>query len=37
MCYIKDGRVIEQGTLWELLKLNSIYTELAHQQSLDIL
>ncbi|CAO3594257.1 unnamed protein product [Absidia cylindrospora] len=31
---IKDGRVIEQGSHFELLKLNGVYAELVHQQSL---
>ncbi|KAI8146321.1 putative ABC transporter protein [Fennellomyces sp. T-0311] len=34
ICVIKDGRVIEQGTHWQLLKLNGAYTELVQQQSL---
>lgn len=35
ICVVKNGRVIEQGTHWELLKLNGVYTELVHQQSLN--
>ncbi|ORZ10103.1 P-loop containing nucleoside triphosphate hydrolase protein [Absidia repens] len=31
---IKDGRVIEQGSHFELLKLNGVYSDLVHQQSL---
>ncbi|KAI8086529.1 P-loop containing nucleoside triphosphate hydrolase protein [Halteromyces radiatus] len=34
ICVIKDGRVIEQGSHFELLKLNGVYSELVHQQSL---
>ncbi|CAO3617631.1 unnamed protein product [Cunninghamella echinulata] len=34
ICVIKDGRVVEQGDHWELLKLNGVYNELVHQQSL---
>lgn len=36
ICVVKDGRVAEQGTHWELLKLNGIYSELVHQQSLNV-
>ncbi|KAI7851625.1 putative ABC transporter protein [Circinella umbellata] len=36
ICVVKDGRVIEQGTHWELLKLNGTYRELVHQQSLAV-
>ncbi|KAI8391129.1 putative ABC transporter protein [Radiomyces spectabilis] len=35
ICVIKNGRVIEQGTHWELLKLNGTYSELVHHQSLN--
>ncbi|KAI8381003.1 P-loop containing nucleoside triphosphate hydrolase protein [Radiomyces spectabilis] len=35
ICVVKNGRVIEQGTHWELLKLNGTYSELVHQQSLN--
>ncbi|KAI8976783.1 putative ABC transporter protein, partial [Pilobolus umbonatus] len=35
ICVVKDGRVIEQGTHWELLKLNGVYSELVYQQSLN--
>ncbi|KAF7730808.1 Multidrug resistance protein 1 [Apophysomyces ossiformis] len=35
ICVIKDGYVIEQGTHWELLKLQGVYSELVHQQSLN--
>ncbi|KAI9012502.1 putative ABC transporter protein [Phycomyces nitens] len=34
ICVVKDGRVAEQGTHWELLKLNGAYSALVHQQSL---
>ena len=34
ICVIKDGRVIEQGNHWELLRLNGVYTDLVKQQSL---
>ncbi|KAI7854460.1 P-loop containing nucleoside triphosphate hydrolase protein [Circinella umbellata] len=34
ICVIKDGRVAEQGTHWDLLKRNGIYTELVQHQSL---
>lgn len=37
ICVVKDGRVIEQGTHWELLALNGIYSELVHEQSLSVL
>ncbi|KAI7878594.1 p-glycoprotein [Lichtheimia hyalospora FSU 10163] len=36
ICVVKDGRVAEQGTHWDLLKLNGIYSELVHQQSLNV-
>lgn len=35
ICVIKDGKVIEQGNHWELLKLNGVYMELVKQQSLN--
>jgi ABC-type multidrug transport system fused ATPase/permease subunit len=35
ICVVKNGRVIEQGTHWELLKLNGAYSELVYQQSLN--
>jgi ABC-type multidrug transport system fused ATPase/permease subunit len=35
ICVVKNGRVIEQGTHWDLLKLNGTYSELVHQQSLN--
>lgn len=34
ICVIKSGRVIEQGTHWELLELGGAYKELVQQQSL---
>ncbi|KAI9484720.1 P-loop containing nucleoside triphosphate hydrolase protein [Zychaea mexicana] len=34
ICVIEGGRIVEQGTHWDLLKLNGIYTELVQQQSL---
>lgn len=34
ICYFKNGRVIEQGTHWELLKLGGAYKELVEQQTL---
>lgn len=34
ICVIRKGRVIEQGTHFELLKLNGVYKELVQQQSL---
>jgi ABC-type multidrug transport system fused ATPase/permease subunit len=37
ICVVKDGRVIEQGTHWELLSLNGTYSELVHEQSLSVL
>ncbi|KAI8141628.1 putative ABC transporter protein [Fennellomyces sp. T-0311] len=35
ICVIKDGRVVEQGTHWDLLKLNGVYASLVRQQSLN--
>ncbi|KAI9498760.1 putative ABC transporter protein [Zychaea mexicana] len=35
ICVIKDGRVVEQGTHWELLKLDGVYASLVRQQSLN--
>lgn len=34
ICVVKGGKVIEQGTHWELLKLNGVYFDLVRQQSL---
>ncbi|KAI7905983.1 P-loop containing nucleoside triphosphate hydrolase protein [Cokeromyces recurvatus] len=36
ICVVKNGRVIEQGTHWELLELNGVYSEMVNQQSLNI-
>jgi ABC-type multidrug transport system fused ATPase/permease subunit len=37
ICVVKNGRVIEQGTHYELLKLNGTYSEMVNQQSLSVL
>lgn len=37
ICVVKDGRVIEQGTHYELLALNGIYSDLVKDQSLSVL
>lgn len=38
ICVIQNGgNVVEQGTHFELLKLNGVYSEMVHQQSLSIL
>ncbi|KAG1080696.1 hypothetical protein G6F42_023250 [Rhizopus arrhizus] len=37
ICVVKDGRVIEQGTHFELLALDGTYAELVHEQSLSVL
>ncbi|KAG2231879.1 hypothetical protein INT48_006071 [Thamnidium elegans] len=37
ICVVKNGTIIEQGTHWELLKLNGAYSEMVNQQSLSIL
>ncbi|KAI8077272.1 P-loop containing nucleoside triphosphate hydrolase protein [Gilbertella persicaria] len=37
ICVVKDGQVIEQGTHFELLKLNGFYSEMVNQQSLSVL
>lgn len=34
ICVVKDGVIAEQGTHWDLLKLNSIYSALVREQSL---
>ncbi|KAI7885366.1 P-loop containing nucleoside triphosphate hydrolase protein [Lichtheimia hyalospora FSU 10163] len=34
ICYFKNGRVTEQGTHWELLKLDGDYKKLVEQQTL---
>ncbi|KAL7334188.1 hypothetical protein PS15p_202992 [Mucor circinelloides] len=35
ICVVKGGRVIEQGTHWELLDLKGVYFDLVRQQSLN--
>ncbi|KAI8077273.1 P-loop containing nucleoside triphosphate hydrolase protein [Gilbertella persicaria] len=35
ICVVKDGQVIEQGTHFELLELNGIYSDMVQKQSLD--
>ncbi|KAG2226169.1 hypothetical protein INT45_003314 [Circinella minor] len=35
ICVVKGGRVVEQGTHWELLKLEGEYAALVRQQSLN--
>ncbi|CAO3608132.1 unnamed protein product [Mucor fragilis] len=35
ICVVKGGRVIEQGTHWELLELRGTYFDLVRQQSLN--
>ncbi|EPB81738.1 hypothetical protein HMPREF1544_11524 [Mucor circinelloides 1006PhL] len=35
ICVVKGGRVIEQGTHWELLELKGTYYDLVRQQSLN--
>ncbi|KAI8372233.1 P-loop containing nucleoside triphosphate hydrolase protein [Choanephora cucurbitarum] len=37
ICVIKDGRVIEQGTHWDLLAIGGVYSELVQEQSLSVL
>ncbi|KAL9553968.1 hypothetical protein MBANPS3_003030 [Mucor bainieri] len=37
ICVVKNGRVIEQGTHFELLALDGTYAELVHEQSLSVL
>lgn len=37
ICVVKNGRVIEQGTHWELLNLNGTYAELVREQSLTMI
>lgn len=34
ICVVKDGVIAEQGTHWDLLRLNSIYSALVREQSL---
>ncbi|KAI8638525.1 putative ABC transporter protein [Parasitella parasitica] len=35
ICVVKNGRVIEQGTHWELLDIKGVYYDLVRQQSLN--
>ncbi|CEP15267.1 hypothetical protein [Parasitella parasitica] len=35
ICVVKNGRVIEQGTHWELLDVKGVYYDLVRQQSLN--
>ena len=35
ICVVKDGRIVEKGTHWELLKLDAEYAALVRQQSLN--
>jgi ATP-binding cassette subfamily B (MDR/TAP) protein 1 len=35
ICVVKGGRVIEQGTHWELLEIRGVYYDLVRQQSLN--
>ncbi|GAN11455.1 p-glycoprotein 5 [Mucor ambiguus] len=37
ICVANDGRMIEQGTHWELLSLEGIYAKLVKKQSLSVL
>ncbi|KAL0085182.1 P-loop containing nucleoside triphosphate hydrolase protein [Phycomyces blakesleeanus] len=34
ICVVKDGRVVEQGTHWDLLDLGGVYSQLVREQSL---
>ncbi|KAI9317609.1 P-loop containing nucleoside triphosphate hydrolase protein [Dichotomocladium elegans] len=36
ICVVRDGRVIERGTHWELLSQDGVYKELVLQQSLSV-
>ncbi|KAI9271625.1 P-loop containing nucleoside triphosphate hydrolase protein [Phascolomyces articulosus] len=36
ICVIDQGRVVEQGTHWELLKLDGLYNTLVREQSLNV-
>ncbi|KAI7858541.1 P-loop containing nucleoside triphosphate hydrolase protein [Circinella umbellata] len=36
ICVIDKGRIVEQGTHWELLKLDGLYNTLVHEQSLNV-
>ncbi|KAI9311515.1 P-loop containing nucleoside triphosphate hydrolase protein [Dichotomocladium elegans] len=35
ICVVQNGRVVEQGTHWDLLRSNGEYAALVHQQSLN--
>lgn len=35
ICVVKSGRVVEQGTHWELLEMKGVYYDLVRQQSLN--
>jgi ATP-binding cassette subfamily B (MDR/TAP) protein 1 len=35
ICVVKSGRVVEQGTHWELLDMRGVYYDLVRQQSLN--
>jgi len=35
ICVVKNGRVVEQGTHWELLEMRGVYYDLVRQQSLN--
>ncbi|KAK4517720.1 uncharacterized protein ATC70_001062 [Mucor velutinosus] len=35
ICVVKSGRVVEQGTHWELLNMRGVYYDLVRQQSLN--
>lgn len=37
ICVVKDGKVVEQGTHWELLSLDKAYAGLVKEQSLTVL
>ncbi|CAO3700018.1 unnamed protein product [Rhizopus stolonifer] len=37
ICVIKEGKVVEQGTHWELLQKEGVYSELVKEQSLTVL
>ncbi|EIE81858.1 hypothetical protein RO3G_06563 [Rhizopus delemar RA 99-880] len=37
ICVVKDGKVVEQGTHWELLSLDRVYAGLVKEQSLTVL
>ncbi|CAO3608104.1 unnamed protein product [Mucor fragilis] len=35
ICVVKSGRIVEQGTHWELLEMRGLYYDLVRQQSLN--